>query len=97
MGVGIVPLDVPERAIQELDFALDNGMEAIRVPHRTPIGFAPGHVDLEPFWARLAESGTPLVLHVGGSPLQALAACADSVKDNFYTENFLRLWTEARV
>ena len=72
MGVGIVPLDDPALAIAELDFAIANGMEAIWVPHRAPIGFAPGHVDLEPFWARLAESGTPFVLHVGGSPLQAL-------------------------
>ena len=72
MGVGIVPLDDPARAIEELDFALELGMQAIWVPHRSPIGHAPGHVDLEPFWARLAESGTPFVLHVGGSPLQAL-------------------------
>ena len=72
MGVGIVPLDTPELAISELEFALKAGLEAIWVPHRAPIGFSPGHVDLEPFWARLAESGTPFVLHVGGSPLQAL-------------------------
>lgn len=72
MGVGIIPLDTPELAIAELEFALKSGLEAIWVPHRAPIGFAPGHVDLEPFWARLAESGTPFVLHVGGSPLQAL-------------------------
>lgn len=71
MGVGIVPLDTPDLAIAELDFALQSGMEAIWVPHRAPIGFAPGHVDLEPFWARLAEAGVPFVLHVGGSPLQA--------------------------
>ncbi len=72
MGVGIVPLDSPQHAIRELEFAIKNGMEAIWVPHRAPIGHAPGHVDLEPFWALLAESGTPFVIHVGGSPLQAL-------------------------
>jgi predicted TIM-barrel fold metal-dependent hydrolase len=71
MGVGAIPLDDPALAIEELDFALKSGLEAIWVPHRSPIGFAPGHVDLEPFWARLAESGTPFVLHVGGAPLQA--------------------------
>ena len=60
MGVGIIPLDDPERAIQELDWLLDNGLEAVWVPHRAPIGFAPGHVELEPFWARLAESNTPV-------------------------------------
>jgi len=78
MGVGVVPLDDPACAIEELDFALENGMEAIWVPHRAPIGFAPGHVDLEPFWARLAESGTPFVLHVGGSPLQALKSWSNN-------------------
>jgi predicted TIM-barrel fold metal-dependent hydrolase len=29
-------------------------------------------VDFDPFWARLAESGTPFLLHVGGAPLQVL-------------------------
>jgi predicted TIM-barrel fold metal-dependent hydrolase len=78
MGVGVVPLDDPASAIEELEFAIENGMEAIWVPHRSPIGFAPGHVDLEPFWARLAESGTPFVLHVGGSPLQALKSWSNN-------------------
>lgn len=74
MSVGIVPLDDPAAAIAELDHALGLGHQAIWVPHRAPIGFAPGHVDLEPFWARLAESGTPFVLHVGGAPLQTSKA-----------------------
>jgi predicted TIM-barrel fold metal-dependent hydrolase len=74
MGVGVVPLDDPGLAIAELEFALKLGHEAIWVPHRAPIGFAPGHVDLEPFWARLADAGVPFVLHVGGSPLQMLKA-----------------------
>jgi len=72
MGVGIVPLDDPEHAIRELDWALDNGLESIWVPHRAPIDRSPGHVEFDPFWARLAESGTPFLLHVGGSPLQVL-------------------------
>jgi predicted TIM-barrel fold metal-dependent hydrolase len=29
-------------------------------------------VEFDPFWARLAESGTPFLLHVGGAPLQVL-------------------------
>lgn len=78
MGVAVVPLDDPERAIAELDWVIAAGLEAVWVPHRAPIGFAPGHVDLEPFWARLAESGTPFVLHVGGSPLQALKAWSNN-------------------
>ncbi len=78
MGVAVVPLDNPDLAIKELDFAIESGLEAIWVPHRAPIGFAPGHVDLEPFWAKLAESGTPFVLHVGGSPLQALKSWSNN-------------------
>ena len=78
MGVGVVPLDDPEQAIRELDFAIEGGLEAIWVPHRAPIGHSPGHVDLEPFWARLAESGTPFVLHVGGAPLQALKSWSNN-------------------
>ncbi|MEM8769422.1 MAG: amidohydrolase family protein [Pseudomonadota bacterium] len=72
MGVGIVPLDDPEHAIRELDWALEAGLESIWVPHRAPIERSPGHVDFDPFWARLAESGTPFLLHVGGAPLQVL-------------------------
>mgnify|MGYP000223634522 FL=1 len=78
MGVGIIPLDDPERAIAELEWVLDNGLEAVWIPHRAPIGFAPGHVDLEPFWARLAEANTPFLLHVGGSPLQALKSWSNN-------------------
>ena len=70
MGVGAVPLDEPELAMAEADWCIKNGLEAIWVPHRAPIGRAPGHVELEGFWDRLAEAGIPFVLHVGGAPLQ---------------------------
>ena len=78
LGVGIVPLDSPEHALTELKFAIESGLKAIWVPHRAPIDMSPGHVDLEPFWALLAESGTPFVLHVGGSPLQALKSWSNN-------------------
>lgn len=70
MGVGIVPLDDPEQAIKEAEWVIDQGLESIWVPHRSPIGHSPGHVELEGFWARLAEAGVPFLLHVGGAPLQ---------------------------
>ncbi len=70
MGVGIVPLDDPEYAIKEVEWAIENGLQSIWVPHRAPIERAPGHVELEGFWARLAEAGVPFLLHVGGAPLQ---------------------------
>ena len=74
MGVAIVPLDDPERALIELDWVLEGGFSSVWVPHRSCGDKSPGHVELEPFWARLAESGTPFLLHVGGSPLQLAKA-----------------------
>jgi len=70
MGVGVVPLNNPERAVTELEFALEAGMESIWVPHMPAGERSPSHVDLHPFWERLAASGVPFVLHVGGAPLQ---------------------------
>jgi len=78
MGVGVVPLDDPASAMKELEFALDAGLESIWVPHRAPLGISPGHIELEPFWNLLAETGTPFMLHVGGSPLQALKAWSNN-------------------
>jgi predicted TIM-barrel fold metal-dependent hydrolase len=74
IGVAVVPLDDPELARAELEFALDAGLGAVWVPHRPCGDRSPGHVDHDPFWARLAESGTPFVLHVGGAPLQLARA-----------------------
>ena len=74
MGVGVAPLDDPELAIAELDFILAKGLEAVWIPHRPCGDRSPGHVDLDPFWAKLAESGLPFVLHVGGAPLQLAKA-----------------------
>ncbi|HXW82927.1 MAG TPA: amidohydrolase family protein [Candidatus Binataceae bacterium] len=70
MGVAIVPLDDPACAGEELDFALKSGLRAAWIPHRPCGDKSPGHVALDPFWARLEETGTPFLLHVGGSPLQ---------------------------
>lgn len=74
MGVAVVPLDEPDLAMAELDFVLEQGLAAVWVPHRPCGERAPGHVDFDPFWARLSESGTPFVLHVGGAPLQLAKA-----------------------
>ena len=78
MGVGVVPLDNPELALLEVEFALEAGLAAIWVPHHPAGDRSPGHVDLYPFWDRLASSGTPFVLHVGGAPLQLDARWANT-------------------
>jgi len=78
MGVGIVPLDDPDAAIIELEWALENNLKAIWVPHRAPIDRSPGHVDFDGFWARLEDSRTPFLLHVGGAPLQVLKSWSNN-------------------
>ena len=78
MGVAIVPLEEPELALKELDLALKSELKAIWVPHHPCGDRSPGHLAFDPFWAKLVESNTPFVLHVGGSPLQL---------DNAWTNN----------
>ena len=69
LGVACVSLVDPKRAIQEINECLKMGLSAIWVPS-TPAGpRSPGHNDLDPVWARLAEAQVPFVLHVGGSTL----------------------------
>lgn len=70
MGVGVLPLDEPAMALAEAKWCIENGLEAVWVPHRAPLDRAPGHVELDPVWACLAEAGVPFLLHVGGAPLQ---------------------------
>ena len=70
LGVAAIPLDHPDRAMEELEYAIELGLGGVWVPHRTAGGRSPGHVDLDPFWARLADAGLPFLLHVGGHKLQ---------------------------
>ena len=74
IGVSVVPLDEPDLAIAELEFALEAGLGAAWLPHRPCGGRSPGHVDFDPLWARLSEARVPFVLHVGGAPLQLAKA-----------------------
>jgi len=73
MAVAMIPLVDPDRAIEELEAAIELGCKAIHVPSDAPggnsRGFSPAHVRLEPFWERLAAADLPLVLHVGGGKL----------------------------
>lgn len=73
-GVGFVLLDNPERARQEVDAALKAGNRAIMVSAGPAGERSPGHPDLDPVWARLAETGTPFMLHIGpGTKTQPMA------------------------
>ena len=70
LGVGVVPLHEPQLAMKELEFAIKTGLQAIWIPHYASGDRSPGHLDLDPFWTKLAREGVPFLLHVGGSPLQ---------------------------
>jgi len=66
LPVGWVSLHDPERAIAELEWALDAGCAAIEIPSYAVEPISLTHVDLLPFYARLEEAGVPLVFHIGG-------------------------------
>lgn len=70
IGVALLPLDDPQMAAAEMSHALELGLGAMWVPHRPAACASPGHTDLDPVWAQMAEAGVPFVLHVGGDPLQ---------------------------
>ena len=80
-GVALLPLDDVEKSLAELEHALSLGLRAIWVPHRPCGGRSPGHTDLDPVWARMAEADAPFMLHVGGVPLQIDKAWMNTGRD----------------
>ena len=78
IGVALLPLDDPQMALAEMEHALELGLGAMWIPHRPAGGASPGHNDLDPVWAQMAEAGVPFVLHVGGEPLQIKPAWMDT-------------------
>ncbi len=66
VSVGFLPLNDPERSLNSLQEALDLGCGALWVAHAPSSGRSPAHVDNDPVWAAVQESGVPIVLHVGG-------------------------------
>ena len=73
MGIAVIPLKDPKRALVELDAAIELGNKAIHIPSDAPggntKGFSPAHADLDPFWARMEEARVPIMLHIGGGKL----------------------------
>jgi predicted TIM-barrel fold metal-dependent hydrolase len=65
IAVGQVSLADPVRALQEVKEGLALGCGAFWVPASPAGETSPGHVDLDPVWATLAEANTPFLLHVG--------------------------------
>jgi predicted TIM-barrel fold metal-dependent hydrolase len=69
-GVGLLPLDDLAQSLAELEHMLALGLKAAWIAHRPAGGRSPGHNDLDPVWARLAEAGMPFLLHVAAVPIQ---------------------------
>jgi predicted TIM-barrel fold metal-dependent hydrolase len=63
--VGILPLEDPARAVAEVEAGLKDGCGAFWVAAGPAGDRSPGHPDLDPVWARLAEARAPFVLHIG--------------------------------
>ncbi len=65
LGVAFVALDNPQRALEEVNAAIKAGNRAISVSAGPAGERSPGHPDLDPVWARLQETNTPFMLHIG--------------------------------
>ena len=69
IGVAMVPLDEPDRALLEIAAAHELGLGAVWIAADAPGGRSPGHPLHDPIWASLAERQLPFILHVGSAPL----------------------------
>lgn len=70
LGVGLVPLHDPARALEEATLAVDLGCKAIWVRAMPDGDRSPGHPDLDPFWAHLEATETPFIVHIGAQGQQ---------------------------
>ena len=70
LGVGLLPLDVPILALSAAENLANAGLRAAWVGHYHFGGRSPGHSEYDFLWAKLAEAEIPVVLHVGGTPIQ---------------------------
>lgn len=66
LGVGFVPLELPELAEKAIDEAVKFGCAAIHIPSLPPREKSPTHPDYDRVWARLQDLNVPFMLHVGG-------------------------------
>jgi predicted TIM-barrel fold metal-dependent hydrolase len=60
----LMNLTDPERAVQELEWAIDHGANAFHVRANSAGGKGLADESLDPFWARVNEAGLILVFHV---------------------------------
>jgi len=66
LAVPLIPFADIDRALIELDYALELDCGAVLVQTTAPSReMAPSHPALDPFWARLQDADVPFVTHVG--------------------------------
>jgi predicted TIM-barrel fold metal-dependent hydrolase len=70
LGVGIIPLHDPVRALAEAEYAVGLGCKAFWLRTMPDGDRSPGHPDLDPFWGFLADAGTPFIVHIGAQNQQ---------------------------
>lgn len=63
--VAFAPLDDPQRALEEAEFAIENGAAAIMFSAGPAGDKSPGHSDFDPFWQLLQDRRIPFMLHIG--------------------------------
>jgi predicted TIM-barrel fold metal-dependent hydrolase len=63
-GVGLLPIDDPALAQEEIEHIIRLGLHAVWVPHQGLPGYALRPRSLEPVWARMAEAGLVLACHI---------------------------------
>ncbi|WP_406389990.1 amidohydrolase family protein [Streptomyces sp. NBC_00887] len=67
-GLGIVPLQHPEQAVEALDDALGHGLLGVEISSHAP-GRELSDPAYEPFWSRAGETGAIVFLHPFGCTL----------------------------
>lgn len=72
--VGFVPLDVPERAEQEIEEAVRLGCRTVWIPAGPAGERSPTHPDLDGVWARLQDANMPFMTHIGAGQIPIEAA-----------------------
>ncbi|MFI1412081.1 amidohydrolase family protein [Streptomyces sp. NPDC020707] len=78
-GLGLVPLQHPDRMVPALDHALEQGLLGVEISSHAP-GRELSDAAYEPFWSRAEEAGAVLFLHPFGCTL-------DERLDRWYLSN----------
>ncbi|MFI5593743.1 amidohydrolase family protein [Amycolatopsis sp. NPDC051758] len=89
LGLGLVPLQHPEHAVEALDHALGLGLRGVEISSHAP-GRELSDPAYEPFWKHAEETGVILFLHPFGCTL-------DERLDRWYLSNTVGQPTENAV